>query len=67
MDRLRCLFSGHLWCWDIDHMDIYVRGGPIFTCARCGKRTESGLGKTIFLSCDDFEGLSRAAAQGRAA
>ena len=63
-DRLRCLFSfRHLWCWDVDDMDIYVRGGPIFTCARCGWRTNSGVGRTIFLSWDDFNGMSRAEAE----
>jgi len=58
------LFSlRHLWCWDIDDQDIYIRGGPIFTCARCGTRTNSGVGQTIFLTHKDFNGMSRAEAE----
>jgi hypothetical protein len=55
--RLRCLLVGHIWCWDPYSWDVFVEGGPIHTCARCGGRRHGGDG--LLLGHRAFAGLTR--------
>ena len=52
--RLRCLFSGHLWCYAFNGPPIAGLGGPWHVCVRCGLLDEfAARGGRRLVSRDD--------------